>query len=109
MSGDSEIDVCVPWGEGAVRLTELTRCFDLYSMQDQYGNYVVQFVLEKGAPDDKSDIISQIYGQVLHLSKHKFASNGGWPCVCPFVLLLLRRQEYDFPQRSSPNLLLTFP
>lgn len=45
-------------------------------MQDQYGNYVIQFVLEKGHPLDKSDIITQIYGQVLHLSKHKFASNG---------------------------------
>lgn len=45
-------------------------------MQDQYGNYVVQFILEKGFPQDKSDIITQIYGQVLHLSKHKFASNG---------------------------------
>ena len=49
---------------------------DLSSMQDQYGNYVVQYVLEKAAPQDRSDIISVIYGQVLHLSKHKFASNG---------------------------------
>lgn len=45
-------------------------------MQDQYGNYVIQFCLEKGLPHDKSDIIVQIQGQVLHFSKHKFASNG---------------------------------
>ena len=45
-------------------------------MQDQYGNYVIQFCLEKGLPQDKSDIICQIQGQVLHFSKHKFASNG---------------------------------
>ena len=41
-------------------------------MQDQYGNYVVQYVLEKGNPQDRSDIISVVYGQVLHLSKHNF-------------------------------------
>lgn len=50
-------------------------------MQDQYGNYVVQFVIEKGLPMDRSDIVSQIYGQVLHLSKHKFASNVIEKCI----------------------------
>lgn len=48
----------------------------LFRMQDQYGNYVIQFCLERGLPHDKSDIIVQIHGQVLHFSKHKFASNG---------------------------------
>lgn len=48
-------------------------------MQDQYGNYVIQFCLERGLPHDKSDIICQIHGQVLHFSKHKFASNGELP------------------------------
>lgn len=50
-------------------------------MQDQYGNYVIQYVLEKGSPNDKSAIIAGIYGQVLHLSKHKFASNVVEKCI----------------------------
>lgn len=45
-------------------------------MQDQYGNYVIQYIIEKGLPQDKSSVITQTFGQVLHLSKHKFASNG---------------------------------
>lgn len=47
-------------------------------MQDSFGNYVIQYVLEKGTPKDRSDLISVIFGQVLHLSKHKFASNGAY-------------------------------
>lgn len=41
--------------------------------QDQYGNYVIQHVLEHGRPEDKSKIVSEIRGKVLALSQHKFA------------------------------------
>ncbi|KIJ44073.1 hypothetical protein M422DRAFT_30606 [Sphaerobolus stellatus SS14] len=44
-------------------------------MQDQFGNYVVQFVLQKGRPDDRTLIISKLRGQMLHMARHKFASN----------------------------------
>ena len=64
-------------------------------MQDQYGNYVVQFILEKGLPQDKSDIIQQIQGQILHLSKHKFASNGELRvfAACPFTPFFLNAKR----------------
>lgn len=42
-------------------------------LQDQYGNYVIQHVLEHGRPEDKSKIVSEIRGKVLALSQHKFA------------------------------------
>ena len=42
-------------------------------VQDQYGNYVVQHVLENGNPDDKGRIIATITGKVLVYSQHKFA------------------------------------
>lgn len=42
-------------------------------VQDQYGNYVVQHVLEHGSHDDKSKIVAEIRGKVLVLSQHKFA------------------------------------
>lgn len=50
-------------------------------IQDQYGNYVIQHVLEHGKPEDKSLVISKVMGQILNLSKHKFASNVIEKCV----------------------------
>lgn len=47
--------------------------FKWYYFQDQYGNYVIQHVLEHGRPEDKSKIVSEIRGKVLTLSQHKFA------------------------------------
>ncbi|KAI0062274.1 ARM repeat-containing protein [Artomyces pyxidatus] len=44
-------------------------------MQDQFGNYVVQFILEYGKPHDRALVISKLRGQMLHMSRHKFASN----------------------------------
>ncbi|KDQ60804.1 hypothetical protein JAAARDRAFT_124317 [Jaapia argillacea MUCL 33604] len=44
-------------------------------MQDQFGNYVVQFVLENGQQQDRNLIISKLRGQMLNMSRHKFASN----------------------------------
>ena len=42
---------------------------------DQYGNYVIQHVIEHGAPDDRDRIVYQIKGDVLRFAQHKFASN----------------------------------
>ncbi|KZT09429.1 ARM repeat-containing protein, partial [Laetiporus sulphureus 93-53] len=44
-------------------------------MQDQFGNYVVQFVLEHGNPHDRAVVVSKLRGQMLHMARHKFASN----------------------------------
>lgn len=38
-------------------------------------NYVVQFVLEHGKPHDRAIVISKLRGQMLHMARHKFASN----------------------------------
>jgi len=40
---------------------------------DQYGNYVIQHVLEHGRMEEKSKIVQHIVGRVLQLSQHKFA------------------------------------
>ena len=45
-------------------------------LQDQYGNYVIQHVLEHGRPEDKSKIVAEVRGKVLVLSQHKFARYG---------------------------------
>jgi len=49
--------------------------------QDQYGNYVIQHILERGKPRDKSLIITNVKGQILQMSQHKFASNVVEKCV----------------------------
>ncbi|XP_024912695.1 pumilio homolog 2 isoform X3 [Cynoglossus semilaevis] len=49
--------------------------------KDQYGNYVIQHVLEHGRPEDKTKIVAEVRGKVLILSQHKFASNVVEKCV----------------------------
>lgn len=56
------------------------RC-TLSLVQDQYGNYVIQHVLEHGRPQDKTAIIHKMKGQVISMSQHKFASNVVEKCV----------------------------
>ncbi|KAJ3705162.1 hypothetical protein LUZ61_008867 [Rhynchospora tenuis] len=49
---------------------------DLFALShDQYGNYIIQHVLENGKPQERSAIIQILSGNVLKMSKHKFASN----------------------------------
>lgn len=56
----------------AVILSELHEQTDRLVL-DQYGNYVIQHVLEHGRMEEKSKIVSHIRGKVLPLSQHKFA------------------------------------
>ncbi|KAF8350692.1 armadillo-type protein [Amanita rubescens] len=44
-------------------------------MQDQFGNYVVQFVIEHGKPSDKILVLDRLKGNMLKMAQHKFASN----------------------------------
>ncbi|CAE7057250.1 unnamed protein product [Rhizoctonia solani] len=44
-------------------------------MQDQFGNYVIQFVLEHGAAADREWILHKLRGQMVQMARHKFASN----------------------------------
>ncbi|GFP91849.1 pumilio homolog 4 [Phtheirospermum japonicum] len=43
--------------------------------QDQYGNYVIQHVVQHGKPHERSAIISKLAGQIVKMSQQKFASN----------------------------------
>ncbi|CUA68087.1 Pumilio homolog 2 [Mus musculus] [Rhizoctonia solani] len=44
-------------------------------MQDQFGNYVIQFVLQHGAAADRDWILHKLRGQMVQMARHKFASN----------------------------------
>lgn len=50
--------------------------------KDQFGNYVIQHVLEHGkTQEDKNKIVKSIKGKVIELSNHKFASNVVEKCL----------------------------
>ncbi|CAL9119005.1 unnamed protein product [Musa acuminata var. zebrina] len=49
--------------------------------QDQYGNYVVQHVLEHGKPHERSAIVKEFAGQIVQMSLQKFASNVVEKCL----------------------------
>ncbi|KAI0749085.1 ARM repeat-containing protein, partial [Fomes fomentarius] len=63
-------------------------------MIDQFGNYVVQFVLEQGKSQDRATITAKLMGQMNQMAKHKFACN-----VCEKALMTAdsdsRRQLID--------------
>ncbi|XP_042048034.1 pumilio homolog 5-like isoform X1 [Salvia splendens] len=48
---------------------------------DQYGNYVTQHVLERGKPFERSQIIQKLYGRIVPMSQHKYASNVVEKCL----------------------------
>ncbi|CAI9774620.1 unnamed protein product [Fraxinus pennsylvanica] len=49
--------------------------------QDQYGNYVIQHVLEHGKPCERSTIIKELAGKIVQMSQQKFASNVVEKCL----------------------------
>ncbi|EEB05663.1 RNA-binding protein Puf3 [Schizosaccharomyces japonicus yFS275] len=53
----------------------------LHLAQDQYGNYVIQHLMKKGSPSEQREIVEVVLGNVLHLSRHKFASNVVERCI----------------------------
>ncbi|KAF9075281.1 armadillo-type protein [Rhodocollybia butyracea] len=44
-------------------------------MQNQFGNYVMQFLIEKGRPYDRALLLDKLRGRLLVMARHKFASN----------------------------------
>eukprot|EP00250_Pteridium_aquilinum_P006658 c16529_g1_i1 orf=341-2908(-) len=49
--------------------------------QDQYGNYVVQYILELGLPWASAEVISRLEGSFPHLAMQKFSSNVVEKCL----------------------------
>nr|KYP53066.1 Maternal protein pumilio [Cajanus cajan] len=43
--------------------------------QDQYGNYVIQHIVEHGKQHERTAIINKLAGQIVKMSQQKFASN----------------------------------
>ncbi|KAL9275269.1 Pumilio homolog 4-like protein [Drosera capensis] len=43
--------------------------------EDQYGNYVIQHVIQYGSPQERFTIITKLAGQIVKMSQQKYASN----------------------------------
>jgi pumilio RNA-binding family len=43
--------------------------------QDQYGNYVIQHVVEQGKPHERDAVYDRLFPHIVVLSQNKFASN----------------------------------
>ncbi|XP_020222190.1 putative pumilio homolog 8, chloroplastic [Cajanus cajan] len=52
--------------------------------QDQYGNYVVQFILDLRIPSATSTLSSQFQGKYVHMSMQKFSSHVVEKCLAVF-------------------------
>ena len=50
-------------------------------VQDPFGNYVVQYVLELGHVEATATIMRQLYGQYPELAQQKFSSNVVEKCL----------------------------
>ncbi|KAI3811571.1 hypothetical protein L1987_21296 [Smallanthus sonchifolius] len=61
-------------------MDEILACVSMLA-QDQYGNYVVQHVLEHGKPHERSIIIQELAGKIVQMSQQKFASNVVEKCL----------------------------
>ncbi|KAL8208612.1 hypothetical protein R6Q57_008024 [Mikania cordata] len=61
-------------------MDEILACVSMLA-QDQYGNYVVQHVLEHGKPHERSIIIRELAGKIVQMSQQKFASNVVEKCL----------------------------
>jgi hypothetical protein len=78
-------------------------------VQDQYGNYVIQHVLEHGKRKDKSTVITKIKGQICQLSQHKFASNVVEKCVeyaTPQERIIILEDILNGTTKGEANLLV---
>ncbi|TKY56763.1 Pumilio-like 1 [Spatholobus suberectus] len=73
--------------------------------QDQYGNYVVQHVLEHGKPYERSAIIKELAGQIVQMSQQKFASNVIEKCLTfgtPTERQVLVNEMLGSPYENEP-------
>lgn len=53
----------------------------MLELQDPFGNYVVQYVLELGHVEATATIMRQLYGQYPELAQQKFSSNVVEKCL----------------------------
>ncbi|WOG95765.1 hypothetical protein DCAR_0415092 [Daucus carota subsp. sativus] len=85
-------------------MDEILGCVSMLA-QDQYGNYVIQHVLEHGKPHERSTIIQELAGKIVQMSQQKFASNVVEKCLAfgdPSQRELLVREMLGTTDENEP-------
>ena len=75
------LEHCSPEEQAGIGLMDEILSAALVLSKDQYGNYVIQHVLERGQPDERAQVLRSLSEQVVSLSSHKFASNVMEKCI----------------------------
>ena len=92
---------CIDHATGFQRaqlISRITNCaFDL--VQDPFGNYVVQYILDLDEPQFTKPICESFLGKIAPLSKQKFSSNVIEKCI--------RTADHDTKRRMITEMLLT--
>lgn len=87
------------------RITEHSRVL----VQDPFGNYVVQYIIDQGEPTFTEPLVNTFRGCISQLSRHKFSSNAIEKCLrcsgptCKDIIVeeMLQNQEMDRLLRDS--------
>ncbi|WIA19593.1 hypothetical protein OEZ85_005532 [Tetradesmus obliquus] len=68
------LEHCADPGRYNVFMTEILKA-TVQLGQDQYGNYVIQHVVEQGKPHERDAVYERLFPHIVVLSQNKFASN----------------------------------
>ncbi|ROW17266.1 hypothetical protein VPNG_01044 [Cytospora leucostoma] len=74
---------CIDHASGDQKLTLIQRITEhaVTLVQDPFGNYVIQYIIDLSEPIFTEPVVKQFYGRIPHLSRHKFSSNVVEKCL----------------------------
>ncbi|KAJ2501322.1 hypothetical protein GGH96_002021 [Coemansia sp. RSA 1972] len=102
---------CIDYATGTqkMQLVEVIISKALALVQDPFGNYVVQYILDLNVPDYSEPLITKFFGHICGLSVQKFSSNVMEKCIrlaSPYtrkhlVAPLMQRDKLEMLMRDS--------
>lgn len=68
---------CIDHASGDQKVTLIQRITEhaVTLVQDPFGNYVIQYIIDLSEPVFTEPVVKQFYGRIALLSRHKFSSN----------------------------------
>ncbi|ROV97772.1 hypothetical protein VMCG_07373 [Cytospora schulzeri] len=68
---------CIDHASGDQKVTLIQRITEhaVTLVQDPFGNYVIQYIIDLSEPVFTEPVVKQFYGRIAQLSRHKFSSN----------------------------------
>ncbi|KUI67963.1 hypothetical protein VM1G_03374 [Cytospora mali] len=74
---------CIDHASGDQKVTLISRITEhaVTLVQDPFGNYVIQYIIDLSEPIFTEPVVKQFYGRIAQLSRHKFSSNVVEKCL----------------------------